>query len=545
MKKANWRLVFLLCILLLLPAFALSEGPTGLFTALRADGSGFIYAKEDGQISKLSCTSCPDGAGGLFIRASFSSAEIGQLYHFTNERQLVLLQENDACYGSAGEQYVWDIFLWNDQLAGIDPYNKAVKTYDGQSWRKAVDIDLSCLPSAQQDNNFFINGMAARAIGDKLYFTAFSYCDTVLELNLKTGLICPLATQKRLQPAIMVDEDGFYYADRSQNVYFWDVAAQTETFCFASPTEKVSAFQDGHFLGYTQAEASVWAAGAPESTGFSTRLPASEANLSLIWLRLLDSQTILFENAWLFEILPMQEAYIKEQVYEVYVEHDRPQIEAYLEEALDNPAIGYAMLRAFDNEPLYRPKLIYERGNPHAVTQGAFFSGLDLYSSNDAPHNVLTLKQVDENLRALCGAAGLASDWEWSVSDYDDIDGCYTYQTNIGDAVIQIEMLEKDENQEIARFAVNQRLTYEEGSEGFELVFVCCYLGMRGELDDEEWLQIEPYFEGQIMVYPALAKGLMDSEDSFTYVLLDRNDSFEYEVYAAGATIEAVFAPLY
>lgn len=136
-----------------------------------------------------------------------------------------------------------------------------------------------------------------------------------------------------------------------------------ETFCYTVPTEKVCAFQDDKFLGYTQAEASVWTASLSESVMFSTRLPISEVNSSLIWFNMLDGETLLFENAWLFEILPMKEEYVKDKIYEVYVDNNCPQIEAYIQETLDNPTIDYAMLRAFSDDPLYRPKLIYEDGN--------------------------------------------------------------------------------------------------------------------------------------------------------------------------------------
>lgn len=542
MKSIRWNLIALFSfILLLFPASSFAEPTTGLIAALREDGSGFIYAQEAGKISSLSCTSCPDGAGGLFIRTSFPNAKIGQLYHLTAERQLVLLQENDTYYGNEGEQYVWNIFLWNGQLAGMDPYSKTIKIHNGKTWETVVDIDLSLLPLAQEDNDFYINGIAARAIDNKLYFTAFSYCDTILELDLKTGIIKPLSTQKGLQAMIMVDEDSFYYADEKQNVYRWDTFSHMETFCFTAPTEKVCAFQDDKFLGYTQAEASVWTASLSESVMFSTRLPISEVNSSLIWLNMLDGETLLFENAWLFEILPMKEEYVKDKIYEVYVDNNFPEIEAYIQETLDNPTIGYAMLRAFSDDPLYRPKLIYEDGNQQSNVQSAFYSDLDLHSSDDALYGTLTMRQMDENLRVLCGAMGLTSDWEWTVSDYDDINGCYIYQTHIENATILVEMLEKDVDQEIAQFTVRQRLTYEEGSKGFEPLFVCCYLSLRGTIDHEEWIAIEPYFENQTMVSPSAAEYFIANKDAFSYILWAENDHFEYEVYAIGPTIEAVF----
>lgn len=173
-----------------------------------------------------------------------------------------------------------------------------------------------------------------------------------------------------------------------------------------------------------------------------------------------------------------------------------------------------------------------------------FYSDLDLHSSDDALYGTLTMRQMDENLRVLCGAIGLTSDWEWTVSDYDDIRGCYIYQTYIENATILVEMLGKDVDQEIAQFTVRQRLTYEEGSKGFESIFVCCYLSLRGTLDDEEWITLKPYFENQTMVSPSDAEYFIANQDAFSYILWEENDSFEYEVYAIGSTIEAVFKPL-
>lgn len=46
------------------------------------------------------------------------------------------------------------------------------------------------------------------------------------------------------------------------------------------------------------------------------------------------------------------------------------------------------------------------------------------------------------------------------------------------------------------------------------------------------------------MVSPSDAEYFIANQDAFSYILWEANDSFEYEVYAIGSTIEAVFKPL-
>lgn len=159
------RLFCSICLLVLLFAiFGISEAETGLVTMLREDGSGFIVAKQDNRITGLSATYCSDKNGGLYIRASFKNAKLGQIYYLSKERELTLLQENDAYYGNESSQYVWKIFLYNNQLAGIDPYSKTIKVFDGNEWRVITQLDLSLLPKAQKAKNFLINDVATHNI---------------------------------------------------------------------------------------------------------------------------------------------------------------------------------------------------------------------------------------------------------------------------------------------------------------------------------------------------------------------------------------------
>ena len=168
--KKKMKLFCLICLLVLsFATVCVCEGETGLFTMLREDGSGFIVAKQNGQITELSATYCSDKCGGLYIKASFKDAKLGQIYYLSRERELTLLQENDAYYGNESSQYVWRIFLYNNQLAGIDPYSKTVKMFDGNEWKVVTQLDLSQFPTAQKAKNFLINDVAANNIGNKLY----------------------------------------------------------------------------------------------------------------------------------------------------------------------------------------------------------------------------------------------------------------------------------------------------------------------------------------------------------------------------------------
>lgn len=521
------RLFCSICLLVLLFAiFGISEAETGLVTMLREDGSGFIVAKQDNRITGLSATYCSDKNGGLYIRASFKNAKLGQIYYLSKERELTLLQENDAYYGNESSQYVWKIFLYNNQLAGIDPYSKTIKVFDGNEWRVITQLDLSLLPKAQKAKNFLINDVATHNIGDKLYITALAYSGSVLEIDLETGTVKLLNETKNSKAHLIEDHERLIYSNKDFRVFQLDTNTGETTMCFDAPVPNVFDYWDGIYYGMDDTELKVWRGNQTEEIVFSTRLPVDEDGIISVQVTAVDSDTVLINNNTMLELLPLKEEYVKKQIYAITVDAGYPLIEPYLADMLENPSHGYAMIGA-DIQPHYdEPTLIYSSDMQEELP---FYADLDLYKASDMRLKTLTLRQFEENLRLLCKTVGLSSKWKWKVSGYDYDEGIYTYKTEIGGVTVSVEMVEKNKDELIGDVHVTRKMKKSQDGDQFGKVFVCCYIGLYGQPSTEDWEKIKPAFDGEWRVNEDKFNLLKEYSDKNDYYILGRNDCFDYE----------------
>lgn len=532
--KKKMKLFCLICLLVLsFATVCVCEGETGLFTMLREDGSGFIVAKQNGQITELSATYCSDKCGGLYIKASFKDAKLGQIYYLSRERELTLLQENDAYYGNESSQYVWRIFLYNNQLAGIDPYSKTVKMFDGNEWKVVTQLDLSQFPTAQKAKNFLINDVAANNIGNKLYISALAYSESVIEIDLETGTVKPLNETKNIKAHLMENHESLMYSDKDSRVFQLDTKTCETTICFDALFSNVCDYWDGIYYGIDDKELLAWRGDQTEGIVFSTRLPVDEDGIMSVQVTAIDSDTVLINNNTMLELLSLKEEYVKKQIYAITVDDDHPQIEDYLVDMLENPSRGYAMMDADITPHFDEPTLIYSTDMPEELP---FYADLDLYSAVDMPFKTLTLRQFEKNLRLVCKSIGLSSKWKWKVSGYDYNEGIYTYKAEINGITVTVEMLEKNKDEPIGNVHVTRKLKKSKDGDQFGKVFVCCYIGMYGQPNAEDWEKIKPAFDGEWCVDEEKFMLLKEYKETNDYLTLGKNDCFDYEAGIANLT---------